>query len=418
MANLPVAHRRVHPLVSQMISSPRAGPPLRSSASALEAQSRRRKEARGCAGSNCIKRLDRLRVLSSFGVEHIDPIRNPRRLNAMTLWHQTGDAPCRVSFGDGAWWLDLEIGTLPVEAGQSVSIEAMVSDDEERVRPAIFCEARLEANNKGGNSYWNARIGPFKAGDNVEYSLKGRVPQNGPKLYTTNVLYAISRPPKTLARHPLASASADVSPLRTLRRQGQLHAALGATTLHSRLLLHGGVAHLLPECSSHHQSDPGAVAPNRSLCRRRMHRSGARLTLTPASELTAGDREYIAMQFFDADWHHEIYPHARYKELLEKRGRGRPLNDSDITDLRMWFNLAWFGPEFQVGEVFLPDGTTASVRRFVEKGSEFSEDEIKAMVALAVQDHAQRRGDSQEIARRRAARSIRQRRSTPPNLFP
>jgi alpha-amylase/alpha-mannosidase (GH57 family) len=166
--------------------------------------------------------------LLSFGVEHIDPIRNSRRLNAMTLWHQTGDAPCRVSFGDGAWWLDLEIGIWPVEAGESVSTD---------------------------------------------------------------------------------------------------------------------------------------------------------LTLTPTSELTAGDREYIARQFFDADWHHEIYPHARYKELLEKRGRGRPLNDGDITDLRMWFNLAWFGPEFQVGEVCLPDETTASVRRFVEKGAGFSDDDIKAMVA-------------------------------------
>jgi alpha-amylase/alpha-mannosidase (GH57 family) len=104
------------------------------------------------------------------------------------------------------------------------------------------------------------------------------------------------------------------------------------------------------------------------------------LTLTPTSELTADDHEYIATQFFDADWHHEIYPHARYKQLLEKRGRGRRLNDADITDLRMWFNLAWFGPEFQLGEVFLPDETTASVRRFMKKGS-FSEDEIKAMVA-------------------------------------
>src|SRR5262245_17946087 len=45
------------------------------------------------------------------------------------------------------------------------------------------------------------------------------------------------------------------------------------------------------------------------------------LTLTPTSELTATDREDIATQFFDADWHHEIYPHPRYKELLEKRGR-------------------------------------------------------------------------------------------------
>ena len=47
----------------------------------------------------------------------------------------------------------------------------------------------------------------------------------------------------------------------------------------------------------------------------------------------------------------------------------------------MWFNLAWFGPEFQLGEAFLPDETIASVRRFVEKGAGFSEDDIKAMVA-------------------------------------
>jgi alpha-amylase/alpha-mannosidase (GH57 family) len=105
------------------------------------------------------------------------------------------------------------------------------------------------------------------------------------------------------------------------------------------------------------------------------------LTLTPTSELTATDREYIATQFFDADWHHEIYPHPRYKELLEKRGRGQALDDVDITDLRMWFNLAWFGPEFQIGEVLLPDGATGSVRRFVEKGSGFSEDDVRAMVA-------------------------------------
>jgi Glycosyl hydrolase family 57 len=88
----------------------------------------------------------------------------------MTLWHQTGDAPCRVSFGDGAWWLDLEIGTWPVEAGQSVSI---VSDEERGVRSARFCEA-IWKHNKGLNGYWHARLGPLEAGDNVEYSLNGR----------------------------------------------------------------------------------------------------------------------------------------------------------------------------------------------------------------------------------------------------
>lgn len=91
----------------------------------------------------------------------------------MTLWHQTRDAPCRVSFGNGAWWLDLEIGTWPVEAGQSVSIEAIVSDGEEGVRSSILCEA-IWRYNKGTNSYWHARLGPFTAGENIEYLLKGR----------------------------------------------------------------------------------------------------------------------------------------------------------------------------------------------------------------------------------------------------
>ena len=90
----------------------------------------------------------------------------------MTLWHQTGDAPCCVSFEDGAWWLNLEIGTWPVESGQSLSIEAIVSDEEKGLHSAISCEA-IWKRNKGLNSYWHARLGPFKGGSNVEYSLEG-----------------------------------------------------------------------------------------------------------------------------------------------------------------------------------------------------------------------------------------------------
>ena len=92
------------------------------------------------------------------------------------------------------------------------------------------------------------------------------------------------------------------------------------------------------------------------------------LTQTPTHTLSSEDREEIAKIFFEADWHNEIYPHPRYKELFDKRGREQSLTDTDITELRMRFNLAWFAPEFQRGEVTLPDKTTASVRRFVEKG--------------------------------------------------
>jgi alpha-amylase/alpha-mannosidase (GH57 family) len=104
------------------------------------------------------------------------------------------------------------------------------------------------------------------------------------------------------------------------------------------------------------------------------------LTRTPTADLTPDQREEVQRTFFDADWHNEIYPHARYKELFDRRGSGAVLDDRDITDLRMWFNLAWFAPEFQDGNVPLPDGATASVRRFVEKGRDFGEDDIAAMI--------------------------------------
>lgn len=104
------------------------------------------------------------------------------------------------------------------------------------------------------------------------------------------------------------------------------------------------------------------------------------LTLTPTKTLTMEDREYIATHFFDADWHNEIYPYPRYKELLEKRAHDVPLTEADLTDLRMWFNLAWFAPEFRRGEVKLPDGSTSSVQRFVEKGKGFAEQDLTEMV--------------------------------------
>jgi hypothetical protein len=79
--------------------------------------------------------------------------------------------------------------------------------------------------------------------------------------------------------------------------------------------------------------------------------------------------------FFDADSHHQIYPHPRYRELLERRVRGLPFTSQDLTDLAMWFNLAWCAPELRTDSVLLPDGREASVRRFVERGRDFHRDD-------------------------------------------
>src|SRR5262249_46810615 len=66
---------------------------------------------------------------------------------------------------------------------------------------------------------------------------------------------------------------------------------------------------------------------------------------------------------------------------FEQRARGDSFSVQDLRDLQMWFNLAWFGLEFRSAEVLLPNGSTASVQRFVDQGEGFSNAEIAAMVA-------------------------------------
>jgi alpha-amylase/alpha-mannosidase (GH57 family) len=105
------------------------------------------------------------------------------------------------------------------------------------------------------------------------------------------------------------------------------------------------------------------------------------LTRKPTGRLTSAERRELIETFFDAHWHHQIYPHPRYRKLLDQRVRGGRFSVQDLTDLKMWFTLAWFAHEFRSGVVTLPDGSTASVRRFVEKGEGFTQDDIEAMLA-------------------------------------
>src|SRR5580704_7102946 len=45
------------------------------------------------------------------------------------------------------------------------------------------------------------------------------------------------------------------------------------------------------------------------------------LTLKPAANLTPEDCEFLLQSFFMANWEHMVDPYARYRELLDKRGR-------------------------------------------------------------------------------------------------
>ena len=94
----------------------------------------------------------------------------------------------------------------------------------------------------------------------------------------------------------------------------------------------------------------------------------------PAAELTEEDKVYLLKRFFDANWDHIIKIYPRYAELLAKRGS----DDSDATvqkallsyteadyrDLQVWFNLAWFDPDFLAEE---------PLKSLVTKGRDFSE---------------------------------------------
>ncbi len=124
------------------------------------------------------------------------------------------------------------------------------------------------------------------------------------------------------------------------------------------------------------------------------------LSLTPASDLIPLEKEFIIGRFFDADWENEIRIHPRYAELLEKRLAGVPFTDGDITDLKMWFNLAWFPPEARRDPVELPDGDRVSVGEFFRKGKGFDDDEIAAVIG----DHVKLMKNVVPIHKRLAAR--------------
>jgi alpha-amylase/alpha-mannosidase (GH57 family) len=104
------------------------------------------------------------------------------------------------------------------------------------------------------------------------------------------------------------------------------------------------------------------------------------LSLKPAAEHTDVERDFIISRFFDANWKNEIRIHPRYAELLEKRRSGASFDDADLTDLKAWFNLAWFPPEARRGALELTDGTSVSVADLIAKGKRFSEADIEAVI--------------------------------------
>lgn len=118
------------------------------------------------------------------------------------------------------------------------------------------------------------------------------------------------------------------------------------------------------------------------------------LSEIPAEELTDDQKEFILTRFFDANWDNIIARFPRYEELLQKRGGTdndamaaamQSFSSQDLRDLQIWFNLAWFDPDFLAQE---------PLKSLVDKGRDFSEvdkqivfDEVRSVMAQIIPVH-------------------------------
>lgn len=118
-----------------------------------------------------------------------------------------------------------------------------------------------------------------------------------------------------------------------------------------------------------------------------------RMTLKNADSLTTKDKEHLLANFFSANWENMIDIWPRYRELRLKRVTNsdgsinfektiKLYTVQDFRDLQMWFNLAWFDPDFQEGEVALPTGKIVSVKKYIEQGRNFTEEQKKEVMDI------------------------------------
>lgn len=293
----------------------------------------------------------------------------------MNLWHLTPDTPRlprRVSPGEP---VALEIGTWPIEPGQSVWVEYRLEHLDGTLR-----EGRAEAlwqHNQGENSYWRVELGPFGKGDRVVYRALGKSPAGwaespkttfrvGPKLYLS-LMWHQHQPIYKDTSHPEPGGSYRQPWVR-------LHAIRDYYSMAALVAAHPGV-HLTLNLT------PALLWQLEDYLEHGATDLAQELTLKPVEALSPEEQERVLAGFFDADWHHQIYPHPRYRELFTQRSEGKPFNAQDLRDLQMWFNLSWFGLEFREGQVELVTGEVASAQRFVNKERGFSQEDLEAMLA-------------------------------------
>lgn len=291
----------------------------------------------------------------------------------MNIWHDTEDAPRTPRRVSPAQQVEVTVGTWPIERGQSVwATWDAASLDGTRTEGTAAAQWRR---NTDVNSYWTLPLGPFADGDHVTYTVHG---SSGDGATRTGAFEVRIRPALYIAwlwhqHQPLYRdpAAPDASGsyrypwvrLHAIRDYYSMAAIVAERDVHVTFNI---TPVLLRQIDDYLHS--GATDTALELTRR------------PAEKLTKPQVGEVLSTFFDADWHHQIYIHPRYRELFGQRTTGVRFSRQDIRDLQMWFNLAWFGHEFRAGEIQLITGETVSVDRFARRQRGFSHDDVLAML--------------------------------------
>jgi len=293
----------------------------------------------------------------------------------MQIWHLTVDTPRTPRNPSPGEQVELTIGTYPIEPGQAVWVACQVEHANGAQR-----EDQVSASwqvNQGNNSYWSASIGLFIDGDQVRYRIHGRSADGevaseefefvvGPKLHVA-LLWHMHQPLyKDLAsKRPQGSYRLPWVRLHAIR---DYYAMAALVAQHPEVHL---TINLVPSLLWQIEDYVERHATDRALD----------LTLKPSKKLTGAEKAYILEHFFEAHWHHQIFPYPRYNELFQRQIEGAAFSDQDFDDLKMWFNLVWFAPELHEQDASMPDGSTVSIRRFLEQGAGFTVEDIEQMVA-------------------------------------
>ena len=291
----------------------------------------------------------------------------------MNVWHLTPDTarwPQRVTPGAP---VQLRIGTWPIEPGQEVLVEFHLRSAGGEARSGTVGARWVE--NRGQNSYWAATLGPFADGDRVTYRVVG-TPRSETAV-TGRASFAVG-PAVHLAllwhHHQPLYRDLPAPPAGSYRLPwARLHALRDYFAMASLVAQH-------PEVHLTINFSPVLLWQLEDYLRGGSDRA-LELTRKPTSRLTAAEIREVLETFFDAHWHHQIFPHPRYRELFDRHVQRQRFSGRDLTDLKMWFNLAWFAEMFRAGVVPMPDGTEASVQRFVERGAGFTQRDVDAMLA-------------------------------------